>query len=128
MRKQPNRPKRYNKPKKDWPAFIRAGKVKDFYNSPEWQDERTAALRRDHFECQRCNGNFISPIQEIEKVKLTTAIEVHHKQSLKEHPELCLVLDNLVSLCHECHDIVEGRLILYLHNKRVKPVTEERWE
>jgi len=128
MRKQPNRPKRYKKPKKDWPEMIRSGKIIAFYGSPEWQDMRTAALMRDHYECQRCNGNFVTPNYPLEKITLTDATEVHHKQSIKAFPELCLNLDNIVSLCHECHDIVEERLILYLHTKRVKQVNDERWE
>jgi len=108
--------------------MIRNGKIIAFYGSPEWQDMRKAALMRDHYECQRCNGHFITPNFPIDRVRLTDATEVHHKQSIKAFPELCLNLNNIVSLCHECHDITEERLVLYLRSKKEKPVNEERWE
>lgn len=128
MRKQPNRPKRYKKNKPDYAAMIKMGNVKAFYNSPTWDDLRTAALIRDHNECQRCNGSFVTPNYPIEFTTLTTATEVHHIHSVKDYPEMCMLLSNLTCLCEECHNVVEERMVTYLHMKKVKPLTEEKWE
>lgn len=43
------------------------------------------------------------------KRNLTVRQEVHHIQELKEHPELGLDDDNLVSLCTQCHNLRHGR-------------------
>ena len=37
------------------------------------------------------------------KGTITPANEVHHVKKLREHPELRLVSDNLMSLCRSCH-------------------------
>lgn len=127
MRKQPNRPKRYHKDKRDYIALIKQGNVKAFYDSPIWDDLRTAALIRDHFECQRCGGQFKTPNDPIEFTTLSTATEVHHIHSVKGYPEMCMILSNLTCLCESCHNIVEERTVAYLHAKKAKPLTEEKW-
>lgn len=67
--------------------------AKDFYNSIAWRTLRGIALRRDHFTCVYCYGR---------------AEEVHHKIELNQtnihNKHVSLNLDNLVSLCHECHN------------------------
>jgi 5-methylcytosine-specific restriction endonuclease McrA len=120
MRRQPNRPKRYNTKPKDFITRIKDGDVLYFYKSKEWSDKRREALMRDKQECQRCKGTF----DKIEKTTLTTATEVHHIKSLKEFPEKCLELINLVSLCHDCHDIIEGRWVK--HEKKTH-LNDEQW-
>ena len=126
MRRQPNRPKRYKTKPKDLIKSIRSGNVMAFYNSPEWKQMREDILKRDHWECQRCNGSFITE-NPIEETSLSTATDVHHIKGLKEVPELCLSMTNLVSLCHECHDIAEGRLVKYLNKKKEQQITREMW-
>ena len=63
-----------------------------FYNSKEWRTVRQQALHRDHFTCAYCKGR---------------ATEVHHIIELNDKnihdPKVSLNLDNLQSLCHECH-------------------------
>lgn len=120
MRKQPNRLKRYNTKPKDFITKITQGDVIYFYKSKEWIDKRKEALIRDKYECQRCNGNF----NIIDKIKLTTAEHVHHILSIKERPELCLQLSNLVSLCRDCHNYIEGR---WSNKPKKQYVTEENW-
>ncbi len=121
MRKQPNRPKRYKTKPKDFAKAIEEGKVMQFYKSPQWIDLRKQALMRDKHECQRCNGKFCPA----EQITLSEATEVHHIKGIKEYPELCLHLDNIVSLCHACHDHVEGR---WVSNTSIKPqITREMW-
>ena len=65
---------------------------KAFYNSKEWAQVREAVLMRDKYLCQHC---------------MKPATEVHHIIHLS--PEnigdmsIALNMDNLVSLCRDCH-------------------------
>lgn len=67
---------------------------KAFYHTPTWSKTRTAILKRDHYECQRCKR----------LGKYTKATTVHHKEHLKDCPELALTWENLESLCEACHN------------------------
>lgn len=89
-------------------------------------------LRRDHFECQECrrrieqaaaNGTQLSPHDR----QIRRAEHVHHIKDLEHYPNLKLDDDNLISVCHECHDRIHGRLIEEIKTNRKKPLTEERW-
>ena len=72
--------------------------AKPFYSSPQWRDARHAALVRDGFTCQLCGAR---------------AGEVHHLTELTPSnvldPNVTLNLDNLQSLCHECHTRITKR-------------------
>ena len=104
-----------------------------FYASRAWERKRLEILRRDHYECQECrrrieearqSGVSLPPRER----KIRRAVQVHHIKTLKDHPELRLDSDNLISVCHECHDRLHGRVIDRLRPKKdKKPVTEERW-
>ena len=67
--------------------------AKAFYNSIAWQQVRREVLRRDRYTCCRCASR---------------AEEVHHIQELTpeniNNPMITLNPDNLLSLCHSCHD------------------------
>ncbi|MED4579026.1 HNH endonuclease signature motif containing protein [Bacillus atrophaeus] len=65
-----------------------------FYKSKEWTECRALVLKRDHGVCQDC----------LAQRKITKAKTVHHIKELRDHPELSLTLDNLVSLCNACHN------------------------
>lgn len=69
-------------------------KEQGFYHWPAWRRLRVLALQRDHYLCQAC----------LRQKKITPATEVHHVQPITEHPELALCLDNLESLCWDCHE------------------------
>ncbi|MBR1623310.1 MAG: HNH endonuclease [Pseudobutyrivibrio sp.] len=70
--------------------------LKWFYNGSEWRHPvtgaRIRALMRDHFTCQLCG---------------TRATEVHHLTELTvdnvKDKNISLNLDNLQSLCSDCH-------------------------
>lgn len=105
--------------------------VKAFYNSADWKYKRTCILERDHYECQDCRKRLKQAVENgvtlsgWEK-KIWRAEQVHHIRELREHPELALDDDNLVSLCARCHNIRHGRE----PNKfvrRKKRLTEEKW-
>lgn len=68
-----------------------------FYKGPAWQRCREAAIKRDRYLCVDC----------MKKGIIRPAEEVHHIQHLTPEnindPEISLNLDNLVSLCRDCH-------------------------
>ena len=68
----------------------------EFYcHNRDWERVRLKALKRDHYSCVNCKAKGI----------LTTSrLEVDHIQELEYHPELALELDNLRTLCKDCHN------------------------
>lgn len=88
------------------PQIERASQKKDtslkkqgFYHTTAWRRVRLLALQRDNYLCQEC----------LRKKKITPATEVHHVLELEDHPELGLELDNLTSLCWQCHEDTKRR-------------------
>lgn len=73
-----------------------------FYGSPAWKNCREAAKKRDQYLCVDC----------MKRGRLTPAEEVHHIIELTPEnisdPSISLSLDNLVSLCRECHKARHG--------------------
>ena len=92
-----NRPRRAAAPEKT-PDKTRL-KEQGFYHWPVWRRLRRLALQRDRYLCQDC----------LEKGVIRTATEVHHVAPVDERPELALELDNLRSLCWECHERTKHR-------------------
>ena len=78
--------------------------AKAFYNSAAWKRKRLDILERDRHECQDCRARIREAANAGRELtgrdkRIWPAEEVHHIQELKEHPELALENDNLVSLC-----------------------------
>lgn len=71
---------------------------KQFYQSTEWRRLRRKALERDHYECQWC------AMQGKVSTANDTVLEVDHIKELKDYPELALDINNLRTLCKECHN------------------------
>ena len=71
--------------------------AKGFYRTKQWQAAREAAMGRDHRLCVDC----------LKKGLYVPAEEVHHVIPLSPEnindPAITTGLDNLVSLCRECH-------------------------
>lgn len=69
-----------------------------FYSSSEWKSLRQQCLERDNFECQWCK----------EQGRVTTQynsiLEVDHMKELEKFPEFATDLDNLRTLCKDCHN------------------------
>lgn len=77
-------------------------KTDPFYLTPAWREVRRLALERDMYLCQRC-----MKLQEhglLPYAHPHRATMVHHIRPIKEAPWLALTMDNLVSLCDECHN------------------------
>mgnify|MGYP000001299393 len=105
--------------------------AKKFYDSKAWQAKRIEILKRDRFECQDCRTRIQKAVAEgkwlpEKEKKIARAEQVHHIQELKEHPELALDNDNLISLCVRCHNIRHGR-VPHKFKRKKKLVSRERW-
>jgi len=74
-------------------------KEQGFYGRAAWKKLRVMALNRDHWLCREC----------LRQGRLVQAQEVHHLKPLEEFPELGLCLENLESLCHDCHEATKTR-------------------
>lgn len=68
--------------------------ARQFYKSAAWQQARKLALIRDHGMCQ--TPHCFMPAEEVHHIKELTPNNIHD-------PDIALSLDNLVSLCRECH-------------------------
>lgn len=105
--------------------------AKQFYDSAAWKQKRLRILERDRYECVDCRARITtrswSELHGWERT-LHRATQVHHIQELKDHPELALVDDNLVSLCAMDHNLRHGRNPFHLvKKKKKKRATEEMW-
>jgi len=105
--------------------------AKHFYDSAAWKHKRLQILTRDHHECQDCRKRLTAAAVAGEILNgkdrmIRRAEEVHHIKELKEHPELALSDDNLVSLCISCHNLRHGRAPKKFKRKH-KLASKERW-
>lgn len=121
--------------------LIASDKLIKFYQSRAWRTLRLKALKRDNYECQECKRQglvYSTPVdargvalpsddkKENNKNNNRKSLHVHHKKEVKDYPELALVLDNLETLCQQCHNGMHDRLKDY--NKKKQPfINEERW-
>lgn len=72
--------------------------AKKFYKSKAWASARALVIEHQHNLCADC----------LERGEITPIEEVHHKRPLTPEnihdPSVSLALDNLVGLCHRCHE------------------------
>lgn len=91
-----------------------------FYSSTAWKKLRQNCLERDHYECQWCK----------EEGKLTTqydsVLEVDHIKELEINPELALEIDNLRTLCKDCHNKRHDRMN-YRGQQKKRKWDDEWW-
>lgn len=93
---------------------IQRGTYNGFKN-PAWKGGRWGylkrkALKRDDYKCQGCgfkNEEFKG-----------SALDIDHKLSVKKFPELRYELDNLITLCPNCHRLKSLKEKDYLRNRR----------
>lgn len=74
--------------------YGRDSEINSFYKSKEWKHMRALAFERDNGLCQRC----------VKRGILKSANVVHHIIEVKEDWNQRLLLSNLESLCHSCHN------------------------
>lgn len=119
--------------------LIKEDRLVKFYQCTIWRRVRSQALTRDNHECQRCkDAGGVTTLSttpntptraadgQHHEIKKPKSLHVHHKKEVKDFPELALVLDNLVTLCQECHNKEHDRL-KDVKNKRERFTNEERW-
>ena len=58
-------------------------------NDPRWKAAKLACKERDDYRCVRCDS--------------TEDLSVDHILPLSEYPELAFELENLQTLCRDCH-------------------------
>ncbi len=73
---------------------MRRDKVDKLYHTQGWAKVRRLALERDHNLCQVCQR----------KGLFTIADTVHHKTHARDDETKFYELDNLESICRECHN------------------------
>ena len=85
-----------HKPKasKQW-GTAKGGKVYD----SRYQLVRKAAMHRDQGLCQMC----------LHEGRCEPATVAHHIKTVEDYPELKYSLDNMTSLCRDCHEKIHGR-------------------
>lgn len=102
--------------------LIQEDKLYKFYKCKEWLELKESVLTEAHNECAKCK----------ERGRISLAVEVHHVQWVRKHPELALsrtytykgvTYRNLIPLCHSCHDEEHERFGFVAK----KQFNEERW-
>ncbi|WP_112181387.1 HNH endonuclease [Paraliobacillus zengyii] len=92
-----------------------------FYDSAEWKALREQVKKRDNYECQQCKreGRVTVDTGEYSKKAKRKKIKlvVHHIKELYHYPELALDIDNLETVCVDCHNKEHGRLFPKKENK-----------
>lgn len=71
--------------------------IRKFRSSAQWQRKRVQILERDHYLCRMCLAQGI----------VKQGNEVHHIVKIRANENLKLDDQNLVTLCHACHEFVE---------------------
>lgn len=71
-----------------------------FYHSREWRKIRKEVLARDKRECQVC--------KDLGRVTLDNLL-VHHIYTLEFYFNKRLDIDNLITVCHSCHENIHCR-------------------
>ncbi|MBJ8113552.1 HNH endonuclease [Bacillus cereus group sp. N6] len=99
-----------------------------FYDSGEWKRIREQVKRRDNYECQECkrNGSVRVDTNEYSESakRKKIGLVVHHIKELEHHPELALDMDNLETVCVNCHNKEHGRVY---EKKQNKWENDEKW-
>ncbi|HDX9589257.1 TPA: HNH endonuclease [Bacillus pseudomycoides] len=99
-----------------------------FYDSGEWKRLREEIKKRDNYECQECkrNGRIRIDTNEYSKCARRKKIQlvVHHIKELEHHPKLALEIDNLETVCVDCHNKEHG---ITFEMKQNKWEHDEKW-
>ena len=104
-----------------------------FYDSGAWKRVRKQVRERDNNECQECKrqGKVFIQTNVMNKKGTRRKIQliVHHKKELVDHPELALEIDNLETLCVNCHNKLHDRYFKYVPwlIKKNRFADDERW-
>ncbi|MFC9446702.1 HNH endonuclease [Bacillus cereus] len=99
-----------------------------FYDSGEWKSIRKQVKKRDNYECQECkhNARVQTDTNEYSESAKRKKIQIvaHHIKELEHHPELTLNINNLETVCVNCHNKEHGRVY---EKKQNKWQHDEKW-
>lgn len=104
-----------------------------FYDSVLWKRLRKEVKKRDQNECQICKreGRVVidDPNARSRKVdRKKIQLIVHHIKEIEEHPDLAADIDNLETVCVNCHNKLHGRYFKYFFKKKQnKWAQDEKW-
>ncbi|TFI93091.1 HNH endonuclease [Carnobacterium divergens] len=98
-----------------------------FYSSVDWKKIRQDRLDLDNNECQwhKAEGKTLAAGMHDEHGNLVV-LEVDHIKELAEYPELALDIDNLRTLCKDCHNKRHKRFN-YKPSKKKRKWDDEWW-
>ena len=71
------------------------------FNNPEYKAARLACYKRDNFQCVECGSK--------------DRIQAHHILSWADYPGLRYNINNLVTLCFDCHKKIRGKEDYYIN-------------
>lgn len=99
-----------------------------FYDSGDWKQLRAEVKKRDNNECQECKRNGLVRIDDANQLnddgtRKKIQLVVHHIKELEDHPDLALDINNLETLCVDCHNRIHGRVF----SKPNKWRDDEKW-
>lgn len=107
LRSELRRKKNQKKYNKTYNKFKRDKSRQSFYDSKEWKIARNATKVRDKNICLWCYS----------QGQIVYADVVHHIVELSENINIALDSDNLICLCHACHNDVHEE---YQGNDKIK--------
>jgi 5-methylcytosine-specific restriction endonuclease McrA len=74
----------------DWETYESRKKwYSEMLKRPEWYEKRKQVLKRDYFYCKKCGSN--------------KNLEVHHKEYKGDIYPFDYKIDDLITLCNNCH-------------------------
>jgi hypothetical protein len=79
---------------------------------PNWYKQRQAAVRRDNKRCRRCGVVRSANGRDLDVHHIVPFREFRYIRGLNNNDQVANALDNLITLCRECHQICEGDLSL----------------
>lgn len=97
--------KKLGKPKKTNDASVRRAERQAIYNTTRWHSLRDVKRMNDPL-CERClakKPSIVRPATEIHHVVSFMSVE-----DMTERKALAYDYENLMSLCHECHEAMHG--------------------
>lgn len=91
------------------------------YNDPKYKAWRLAVKRRDKFKCKKCGSR--------------KKLAAHHIKKWADHPLLRYDVNNGITLCRKCHEMMSGQeeafeqlCILLLNPKKYVNVKYLLWK
>lgn len=85
--------------RKDYDYKRKDDKYRRFYKSNQWSIVRDYVLKRDNYLCRNCS----------KEGKVTICSTVHHIIEIRNDFSKALDTNNLITLCHECHNKIHKR-------------------